>query len=113
VEPFRAFERPRGMWRSVLLGVVLAGLLAGCSLGNGVATQEPDVTGSRVTRADLVAKVSAANHGVETRCSRHSPDGSRWACVVGDGMDPEYYVIDVDAFGSWKTEQRPTVCQYP
>ena len=101
------------MWRSVLLGAVLAGLLAGCSLGNGVATQEPDVTGSRITRADLVAKVSAANHGVETRCSRHSPDGSRWACVVGDGMDPECYVIDVDAHGSWKTEDEPAVCRFP
>jgi hypothetical protein len=31
VEPFRGVERPRDMWRSVLLGVVLAGLLAGCS----------------------------------------------------------------------------------
>ncbi len=35
VEPFRAFERLRGMWRSVLLGVVTTGLLAGCSLGGG------------------------------------------------------------------------------
>ena len=33
VEPFRGVQRPRDMWRSVLLGVVLAGVLAGCSLG--------------------------------------------------------------------------------
>ena len=35
VEPSRAFERLRDMWRSVLLGVVLAGVLAGCSFGGG------------------------------------------------------------------------------
>ena len=35
MEPFRGFERPRGMWRSLLLGVVLAGVLAGCGLGGG------------------------------------------------------------------------------
>jgi hypothetical protein len=35
VEPFRAFERLKSMWRSVLLGVVLTGVLAGCSLGGG------------------------------------------------------------------------------
>jgi hypothetical protein len=35
------------MWRSFLLAVVLAGVLAGCSLGNGgAARQLPDVTGS-------------------------------------------------------------------
>ena len=34
VEPFRGFGRLRDMWRSVLLGVVVAGLLAGCSLGS-------------------------------------------------------------------------------
>ena len=92
----------------------MAGLLAGCSLGNGVATQRPDVTGSlRITRADLVAKVRAANHGVETRCSRHSRNGSRWACLVGDGMDPECYVVDVQTNGSWNAEDRPTVCRFP
>jgi hypothetical protein len=60
-----------------------------------------------------VAKVSATNHGVETRCSRHSRDGARWACVVGDGMDPECYVVDVQTNGSWKTEDRPSVCRFP
>jgi hypothetical protein len=35
VEPFRCFERLTGMWRSVLLGIVLAGVLAGCSLDGG------------------------------------------------------------------------------
>ena len=101
------------MWRSVFLGAVLAGVLAGCSLGNGVATQQPDVTGGlRTTRADLVAMVSAANYGVETRCSRHSRDGSGWACVVGDGMDPECYVVDVQTNGTWKTEDGPPVCRF-
>jgi hypothetical protein len=114
-DPFQAVWRPSEMWRSVLLGVVFAGVLAGCGLGNGAATQQPDVTGGglRITRADLVARVSAANYGVETRCSRHSKDGSRWACVVGDGMDPECYVVDVQKDGTWMTEDRPAVCRFP
>jgi hypothetical protein len=103
------------MWRSVLLGVVLAGVLAGCSLGNGVAAQQPDVTGSglRIAQGDLVAQVSAANYGIKTRCSNHSRNGSRWACIVGNGMDPECYVVDVEADGSWKTEDAPPVCRFP
>jgi hypothetical protein len=101
------------MCRSVLLGIVVAGLLAGCTLGNGVATQQPDVTGRlRITRADLVAKVSAANDGFETRCSRHSRNGSHWTCVVGDGMDPECYVVD-ETNRSWKTEDRPPRVYFP
>jgi hypothetical protein len=99
------------LWRGVLLGVVLAGVLAGCSLGGG--SDRATSGGLRVTRADLVAKVSVANYGTKTRCSRHSKDGSRWACVVGDGMDPECYVVDVEADGSWKTEDRPPVCRFP
>jgi hypothetical protein len=35
VEPFQGVQRLSGMWRSVLLGVALAGLLAGCSLNGG------------------------------------------------------------------------------
>jgi hypothetical protein len=35
VEPFRGVSRPRDMWRSVALLVVVAGVLAGCSLGGG------------------------------------------------------------------------------
>jgi hypothetical protein len=30
VEPFRGVYRPSGMWRSVAIGVLLAGMLAGC-----------------------------------------------------------------------------------
>jgi hypothetical protein len=37
VEPFRRFGRLRGIWRSVLLGAVLAGLVAGCG-GGGEAS---------------------------------------------------------------------------
>jgi hypothetical protein len=99
------------MWRGVLLGFVVAGVLAGCSLGGGSGGGTNG--GVRITQGGLVAKVKAANYGVKTRCSRHSEDGSRWACAVGDGMDPECYVIDVDANGSWKIDQRATVCRYP
>ena len=39
MEPFRAFGRLRGMWRSVLLAVVLAGVLSGCSFDPTVSKE--------------------------------------------------------------------------
>lgn len=42
VEPIRGVYRPRDMWRSVLLGVVVAGLVSGC--GSGMATGGGDCT---------------------------------------------------------------------
>jgi hypothetical protein len=83
----------------------LALVMAGC-IGDSSG-------GLRISQKDLIHQVSAANDGVKTRCSRHSDDGSRWACVVGDGMDPECKVVDVDKTGSWRTEDRPAVCRYP
>ena len=44
MEPFRAFGRLRGMWRSFLLGIVLAGVLAGCSLGGGTGARPVGAT---------------------------------------------------------------------
>ena len=35
MEPFQGTYRPRGVWRSVLLGVVLAGVPTGCTHGDG------------------------------------------------------------------------------
>jgi hypothetical protein len=35
VEPFRSTPHPKNMWRNVLLVLVLASVLAGCSLGGG------------------------------------------------------------------------------
>src|SRR5438876_12250478 len=100
------------MWRTVLLGVVLAGVLAGCSLGGGSGAGSAN-GGLRITQADLVPNLSAANYGAKTLCSRHSEDGSRWACIVGEPPDPDCYVIDVNADGSWKIEDRAPVCRYP
>jgi hypothetical protein len=42
VEPFRGVYRRSGMWRSVAIGVVLAGLLTGCGVGgDGEAVSDP------------------------------------------------------------------------
>jgi hypothetical protein len=90
---------------SMLLISALALVASGCLGDSG-----SDV---RISQNDLIRQVSAANYGVKTACSRKSEDGSRWVCVVGDGMDPECKVVDVDSDGSWKTEDRPPVCQYP
>ena len=84
---------------------VLALVVAGC-IGDASS-------GLRISQKHLTQQVSAANYGVKTRCSRQSDDGSRWTCVVGDGMDPECKVVDVDKSGSWRTEDRPPVCRYP
>ena len=66
----------------------------------------------RITQAKLTNAVSKAK-GATTYCSRHSSDGSRWACLVGDGMDPECFVILVSADGRWREQNQPPVCQYP
>lgn len=84
---------------------VLAFVVAGC-IGDSSS-------GLRIGQKDLTQQVSAANDGVKTRCSRQSDDGSRWTCVVGDGMDPECKAVDVDKSGSWRTEDRSPVCRYP
>lgn len=52
MEPFRGAQRPRAMWRSVLLGVVVAGSLAGCNLGGG--------SGASTARHEPVTVVSMA-----------------------------------------------------
>src|SRR6478672_5282859 len=65
------------MWRSVASGVVLVGLLAGCSWAGGEAQ-------ARISRHVLEAKIRQVE-GVAVRCSRHKADGSRWACVVPTG----------------------------
>ena len=92
------------MWRSVAIGVVLVGLLAGCSWGGGEAQ-------ARISRHVLEAKIRQVE-GAAVRCSRHKAVGSRWACVVGDGLDPECHVVDVDN-GGWSYEDRPAVCRFP
>lgn len=46
VEPFRPLYRPSGMWRSVVLTVGLAGVLAGCSF-------DPIVSRESVSKATL------------------------------------------------------------
>jgi hypothetical protein len=84
---------------------VLAFVVAGCIGDSG--------SGLKISKKDLIHQVSAANYGAKTRCSRQSDDGSRWTCVVGDGMDPECKVVHVDKTGSWRTEDRPPVCRYP
>jgi hypothetical protein len=43
VEPFRAVERLMGMWRSLAIGLVVAGLLAGCG-GTGSADSSEQAT---------------------------------------------------------------------
>jgi hypothetical protein len=51
------------MWRSALLGVVLAGLLAGC--GSGLARQRPDVTGpglGAATASPATARLARLAH---------------------------------------------------
>jgi hypothetical protein len=79
VEPFRGVERPTGMWRSILLGVVLAGLLAGCSLGGGSGAGGP-TTGDSVSvppaslgKTDVVIQVVSTGNprrrfGLEVPC---------------------------------------------
>ncbi len=53
MEPFRCFERLRGMWRSVLLGIVLAGVLAsGC--GGSQGSGPVDCTGGSVSNGGCV-----------------------------------------------------------
>jgi hypothetical protein len=93
------------MYKALAWFAVLALVVAGC-IGDSSS-------GLRISQKDLTHQVSAANYGVKTLCSRQSEDGSRWACIVGDGMDPECKVVHVDGAGSWKTEDRPPVCQYP
>jgi hypothetical protein len=66
----------------------------------------------RITQAKLTRAVSKAK-GATTYCSRHAKDGSRWACLVGDGMDPECFVIIVSADGHWREQDQPRVCRYP
>jgi hypothetical protein len=66
----------------------------------------------RITQAQLTDRVSKAK-GATAHCSRHNADGSRWACLVGDGMDPECFVILVSPDGHWREQDQPPVCQYP
>jgi len=69
--------------------------------------------GMRASQVSLERQVSAANDGATAHCSRHRKDGARWACDVGDRMDPECYVVDVDAQGHWRIENQPRLCHYP
>jgi hypothetical protein len=87
---------------------VLALAASGC-LGGSSSTAGNSL---RITRAALVREVGAA-YGEKTLCSRHSRDGSRWACLVGDGMDPECRVIQVDGDGHWREQDMPPVCRFP
>lgn len=59
VEPFRGVERPTEMWRSVLLGVVLAGMLAGCSLGGGSGAGATSATLPAVSDGQTVTNLEA------------------------------------------------------
>jgi hypothetical protein len=93
------------MHKALAWSTALAIVAAGC-IGSSSS-------GLRISQKVLTHQLSAANDGVKTRCSRQSDDGSRWTCVVGDGMDPECKVVDVAKTGSWTTEDRPPVCQYP
>ena len=88
-----------------LLALATTGCIGGTSSGTTSAHQ-------RITQAKLANAVSKAK-GATTYCSRHADDGSRWACVVGDGMDPECFVILVSPDGHWREQDQPPVCQYP
>jgi hypothetical protein len=94
------------MMRSVLLLLGLCGVLAGCSWGSR------DDAHPRISPHALESKIAKA-HGVRTVCSRHTKDGRHWGCLVGDGMDPECYVIDVSESGKWSIEDKPRSCHYP
>ena len=68
MEPFRGVYRPTDMWRSVLLGVVLAGVLAGCSLGGesgagSAVTAQARATGGDVTAHGMIVRVGGPNAG--------------------------------------------------
>src|SRR6478735_2349856 len=54
------------MWRSVLLGVVLAGLVAGCSLGGGSGV----LSASKVTTSQLDNGAKLPYHSVVVRGTR-------------------------------------------
>ena len=88
-----------------LLALASMGCIGGTSAGTTSTHQ-------RITQAQLTNAVSKAK-GATTYCSRHATDGSRWACLVGDGMDPECFVILVSPDGHWREQNQPRVCQYP
>jgi hypothetical protein len=74
------------MWRSILPGVVLAGVLAGCSLGGGTSQSYP-----KLTLVVRVFKMTAYNHQKVVRVWRlgcSPPNGPRSA-VNGVWMNPK------------------------
>jgi len=98
VEPFRGFERLRGMWRTVLLGVVLTGVLAGCAwtgLGadsgqsaggkHAVGPSAPPVTHAMVVNGSpspqqIAMALGTSNRVTSVRLGRYGKDR---AVVVG------------------------------
>jgi hypothetical protein len=94
------------MWRSVLLGAVLAGVLAGCSLGNGVATQQPDLTdrGDGIIKGRVFTK--ACGGPAASSCHLLVYRGSLVFCSkMGQiGMCPS---ARVDATGYYRIALRP------
>lgn len=104
----RAHQRHRDM-RVIASIALLAVATTGC-----IGESSGGATGlhRRITQAQLAKAVSKAK-GATTYCSRHTADGSRWACLAGDGMDPECFVILVGPDGHWREQDQPPVCQYP
>ena len=116
------------MRRIVGIAVVHAGVLAGCNdtrsgagcSGNGASqgncgyVMEPSSAsnGLRINQLVLQRQIHAVR-GVKVLCRPHNADGSHWGCLVGDGMDPECHVVDVDEQGHWSFEDRPRSCHYP
>jgi hypothetical protein len=105
-QPARLKKSMRSKTAVVL--IVLALSASGC-LGGSSSTAGKSL---RITHAKLVREVGAA-YGEKTLCSRRSRDGSRWTCLVGDGMDPECRLITVDGDGHWREQEMPPVCRFP
>jgi hypothetical protein len=106
VEPFRAVYRLRGMWRSILLGLGLSGVLAGCSLGggSGAASSGSTPSGSTPTTVglSLVAQESPAlgatrrwttTRRISLTCSVAAASGSQSGQALCDAV--AYYAHHV------------------
>jgi hypothetical protein len=79
VEPFRGVKRPRDMWRGFLLGIVLAGVLAGCSRdgANG------GLTGAASFSYRAIQRNAAFHFHVPRNAAQYEPVGGNFKPVKG------------------------------